>query len=581
MIGARTVFVRDLLAAYLDAGVFTSLEVHAAERIAGACVQRVSMFDALSVASAVWATQQGHVCFDLADASIWRTLPSSQRPDLEEWESYLATSPLVHRASSWSEQADPTRPLVMCGRKMYLTRQWVDEDVVASVLRQRRELPLRPVDVGVVDSLFDSDDRGGRQYDAVVQSVQAATSIVTGGPGTGKTYTIARILVAAVRHGVESIALAAPTAKAAVQMRDSLTAALGADISDLGQDQRRILERLEPTTVHRLLGYRAGSSTRFRHDASHRLPHDVIVVDEMSMVSLPLMARLLEAAGPSTSLVLVGDPGQLDSVENGSILRDLSTVDLGPTVPVTVLQTSRRNAGTRSSSFAEAVRSGNTEVALDILESDDTDGTLRWIEKSEPLSAVGNLTEIVASWRDLRSHALGGDEDAALEKLNDVRVLCPHRDGPYGIEDWNTSLANAVAESRDRWRVGDIVVKTRNDLGQGLANGDIGVVVRVDAALVFAFKHGNAVVHVPVTVDDSVQLAFATTVHKAQGSEFSTVAVVVPAASSPLSTRELLYTAMTRAKPRAILIGTREDIVQAIETRRERWSGLAERMSMS
>lgn len=578
MIGGRLTHVRSLLAPWIDAGIFGALEVHAADRIAGSVVDELTVFDALSVASAVWATQQGHVCFDLRDENPWGSLPTARRPDRDAWLSHLATSPLVRTIGSWGDHCDVTHPLVMCDRRLYLTRQWIDEAIVADELRRRIGTPLRNVDIHVIDELFQPDDRGGPQYRGVLEGLRARTSILTGGPGTGKTYTIARILVAAVRNGVRSIALAAPTAKAAVQMRDSLSAALTADLPGLDDDQRHLLERLEPSTIHRLLGSRPGSSTRFRHDSVRRLPHDLIVIDEMSMVSLPLMARLLEAVDPATTLVLVGDPGQLDSVENGSVLRDLTGLDLGPTMPVTVLTDSRRNRGTRSSSFSDAVRMGDADRALEILGADDDDGTLRWIETAEPLSAMAQIHDIIESWRVLGGRLADGDADGALSSVNDARILCPHREGPHGVTTWNREISNALETSRDRWRVGDIVVKTRNDLGQGLANGDIGVVTRVEGSLSFLFRHGDAAVLVPVAIDDAVDLGFATTVHKAQGSEFATVGVVVPPANSPSSTRELLYTALTRAKPRAVLIGTREDIEHAVSTQRRRWSGLVDRL---
>ncbi|MFM8855666.1 MAG: exodeoxyribonuclease V subunit alpha [Actinomycetota bacterium] len=579
MIGGRLAHVRDLLEPWIEADIFGSLEVHAADRIAGSVVSHLTVFDALSVASAVWSTQQGHVCFDLRDANSWSGLPAVHRPDRDAWVAHLATSPLVQMSDSWTSSCDSTRPLVMCDQRLYLTRQWIDEAIVADEFRRRLGTSLRKVDIDVIDELFESEDRGGPQYQGVLEGVKARTSILTGGPGTGKTYTIARILVAAVRHGVRSIALAAPTAKAAVQMRDSLSAALGADLPGLDDDQRHLLERLEPSTIHRLLGSRPGSSTRFRDDSVRRLPHDLIVIDEMSMVSLPLMARLLEAVDPATTLVLVGDPGQLDSVENGSILRDLTSLDLGPSMPVTVLTDSRRNRGTRSSSFADAVRTGDVDRALEILGADDDDGTLRWIEMAEPLSAIAQIHDVIESWRGLARRLADGETERALSSVNDARILCPHRDGPSGVATWNAEISDELETNRDRWRVGDIVVKTRNDLGQGLANGDIGVVTRVEGALSFLFRHGDAAFHVPVAIDDAVDLGFATTVHKAQGSEFSTVGVVVPPAHSPSSTRELLYTALTRAKPRAILIGTRQDIEHAVVTQRRRWSGLSDRLS--
>ena len=581
MIGRSIEHVRQLLAPLLDSGVFGELEVHAAQRIASSCVEDMSYFDVLSVACAVWATQQGHVCFDLDDTGVWG-LPKSNKakPDLDDWIRYLGTSPLVQVCSSWDDGIDRTRPLVVHDRRIYLARQWIDEEIVASGFRERRMLPTRFIESSVVDDLFDLADRGGSQYGAVLQSLGAATSILTGGPGTGKTYTIARILVAAARLGVESIALAAPTAKAAIQMRESLTAALATGIADRGDERMRVLEHLEPTTIHRLLGVRSGTSTRFRHGTSFPLPHDLIVVDEMSMVSLPMMARLLEAVGPSSTLVLVGDPGQLDSVENGSVLRDLTDVDLGASVPISVLTSSRRNIGTLSSAFSEAVRAGDVDSAMALLEHKDEDGSLRWIESSDPLGSIDQLSAMVSAWGELARQAERGEVAAVLGALGEARILCPHRDGPHGASAWNEALSQTLSSSRDRWRPGDIVVKTHNDLSQGLSNGDIGAVIRIDGQLLFVFRHGDSEVRLPTSIDESVELAFATTVHKAQGSEFATVAVVVPPAESPLCTRELLYTGLTRAKPRAVIIGSRNDIIHAISTQRRRSSGLRERLSI-
>lgn len=564
---------------FVDAGLFGALEVHAAGRITRSAAADVQLLDALSVASAVWATQQGHVCFDITDATPYEMISSENRPDPERWREHLGTSQIVHTAQSWNDDTDRTRPLVSFGGRIYLARQWIDERVVADRLTQRRSISLREPDIGLAESLFAPEERDGLQCHAVRRSLEARTSVITGGPGTGKTYTIARILVAAVRGGARNIALAAPTAKAAVRMRESLSATLGEDVVGLDPDHRRLLEQLEPTTIHRLLGARGGTSTRFRHDSTKPLSFDLLVIDEMSMVSLPLMARLLEALDTSTTTVLVGDPGQLDSVENGSVLRDLTEVDMSPTVPMTVLEEGHRNVGSRSSSLGRFIRSGLVQATFDLLDEENGDGSLRWIETDDPPTAFAAITDIMTTWRELADRAAAGDVDSVLESMTQVRILCPHREGSFGVDVWNQLVSEARDDFRDRWKPGDIVVKTRNDLGQGLSNGDTGVVVRVDGTLYFAFSHGDSRAMIPVIVDDAVELAFATTVHKAQGSEFETVVVVVPPIGSPLCTRELLYTAVTRAKPQVVLIGSREAIAHAVSTRRRRFSGLSERLS--
>lgn len=572
--------VRGFLAPFLSVGLFTSFEIHAAHRVCRACLSQPSYFDVLSVASAAWATQQGHVCMDLDDLGIWDIVAPPRRPDMDAWRSHLGTSMMVHHPQTWSDSADITRPLVSFGHRLYLARQWEDERSTAHDLALRRSTDARPIRLDVIDALFAEADRGSHQHEAVIRSIQAPTSILTGGPGTGKTYTIARILVAAVQHGITNVALAAPTAKAAVQMRESLSDALTVDFAGMSVEGRHVLERLEPTTIHRLLGRAYQSSTRFRYHRNAPLPHDMIVIDEMSMVSLPLMARLLEAIEPTTTLVLVGDPGQLDSVEVGSILRDLVDLDLGPSLPITVLETGRRNAGTRSSTFASLVRAGAESIDLEAcLRDEPTDTTLRWIDTAEPLQSAHALNDIVSMWRELAILCERGEVSSATAMVNNARVLCAHRDGKYGVTEWNATVSQMVSSGQGRWRPGDIVVKTRNDLGQGLANGDTGVVVIAGEEMMFAFIHGEDVILVPCAVDEAVELAFATTVHKAQGSEFTTVVVVVPPPQSPLCTRELLYTALTRAKPDAVLLGTLESISHAAATQRQRYSGLADRLA--
>ena len=202
MIGGRLAHVRRLLGPWIDADIFGSLEVHAVDRIAGPVLGEITVFDALSVACAVWATQQGHVCFDLGDPTVWNGLPASQRPERDAWSAHLATSPLVHTSSTWNDPVDLSRPLVMRDQRLYLTRQWVDEAIVADELRRRLESPMSAVDVSVVDELFAADDSGGPQYQGVLEAVRARTSILTGGPGTGKTHLTTSLGIEAIRvHG--------------------------------------------------------------------------------------------------------------------------------------------------------------------------------------------------------------------------------------------------------------------------------------------------------------------------------------------------------------------------------------------
>ena len=586
------------LAPFVGAGVFGPVEVHGASYICQAIQEAPSYFDLLSVATAIWATQQGHICAELDSLEKMRgnTFDEVRQdsivgepsnvpwPSFDEWERELRSSSLVHCPTSWDEPTVISRPLVYFERRLYLARQWEDERVVARILGLRFQQPLQVVDSTLYEGLFDLPSPEDRQVEAVRKSLASRTSILMGGPGTGKTYTISRILSANLSaHQAESdlpfkVALAAPTAKAAARMRESMTDAVSQEGHPFPEVQVEVLAQLEPLTIHRLLGYRPGSGTRFAHDEKKPLDFDLIIIDEMSMVSMPLMARLLEAVDPRTRLVLVGDPGQLASVENGSILPDLSQLESRFSHSTTTLEISRRNSQSSSSDFTSAVRHGDSERALGIIDT-KPDETLKLIESNDGFKgAESQIGEIVKAFVIVQQFASSNRFVDALEATNRMRVVCAHRNGNYGVAIWNKEIAKSIHKKRLNWNVGDIVVKTRNDIANGLSNGENGVVVGQGNDLMFAFRRGSEIVERPVSSVDDVELAYATTVHKAQGSEFGTVVVVVPPKESPLCTRELLYTAATRAKPNLVIIGSRSDIEHAIENQRPRYSGLVDRL---
>jgi len=586
------------LSPFVEAGIFGPIEVHGASYICRAIHHSPSFIDLLSVATAIWATQQGHICAELklldqaardavAEGDLGSSggeIPNKIWPSFDEWNRALMASSFVHCPASWSDVAVIDRPLVYFAGRLYLARQWEDERVVARLLGERFHQPLQAVDNTLIDGLFVAPTSDDRQVEAVRKSLANQTSVLMGGPGTGKTYTIARILSAnmSAHHATSTrpfnVALAAPTAKAAARMRESLIAALTEEKNLFPADHVDLFGRLEPVTIHRLLGHRPGSGTRFSHDERNPLDLDLVIIDEMSMVSMPLMARLLEALSPQTRLVVVGDPGQLASVENGSILPDLSSVDDLFHQSMTTLQISRRNTQTRSSDFTTAVRQGDSAKSLAIFDSTEDD-TLTLIESHDGFNgAESHLGDIINIFQVIRELAFKNSVEDALDATNRIRVVCAHRNGNYGVAIWNEAIARLVHKKRQRWSVGDIVVKTRNDVINGLANGENGIVVGQDQDLLFVFRRGTDIVERSISSVDDVELAYATTVHKAQGSEFETVVVVVPPKESPLCTRELLYTAATRAKPNLIIIGARSDIEHAIFNQRRRFSGLIDRL---
>lgn len=595
---------------FVAAGFFGPAEIHGADVIAHAVTENPTYFELLSVAVAIGVTQRGHVCADLSAMDVVfspqtesdddTTVGSRSKlwPDPEDWDQALLSSALVHQASSWSDESAVDKPLVYHERRLFLARQWDDERSVAHHLGRRLNELGHHTEIGDVETLFSNDSREERQVEAVHKSLMHGTSILLGGPGTGKTYTITRVLAANIaHHGVHNdqplkIALAAPTAKAATRMRESLLSAVSTQSSYFTPEQVEIMSDLEPTTIHRMLGRRPGSNTRFAHDRHNVLEYDLVVIDEMSMVSLPLMARLLEALKPEARLVLVGDPDQLASVENGSILPDLSALQGVRPEQMTRLEVSRRNFATASSAFTSAVRLGEVGLAMKTLSPEKIskdgsaetaqmpDGTLTWIDVADGVRGLKKQFDpFLDEFRKVRELAESGSTEEALDQAAELRVVCAHRLGSFGVAEWNEFIVRKLGQKGRTWHVGQIVVKTRNDVVHGLANGDSGIVVNDGDRLSFAFRVGTKLIIRPTSAVDDVELAYATTVHKAQGSEFSTVVVVVPPRTSSLNTRELLYTAATRAKPNLVLIGARHDIEHAISTQVPRFTGLVHRLT--
>ncbi|MDQ6834761.1 MAG: exodeoxyribonuclease V subunit alpha, partial [Actinomycetota bacterium] len=407
------------------------------------------------------------------------------------------------------------------------------------------------------------------------------------------------------------VALAAPTGKAAARLAAAVhSEATGLDVPEA---VRAKLLELPAVTLHRLLGWRPGSSSRFGHHRRRRLPHDVVIVDETSMVSLSLMARVIEALRDDARLVLVGDPGQLASIEAGAVLGDivgpaadapqrspavaarLSGVT-GAAVPsrarshgpslgdgIVVLDRGHR-FGAGIAELAAAIHSGDADTVLTVLR--DPPAGVRWIEidiaiESEP-AAVREA--MLSSVEAMVTAAREGRAAEALEALGGFRLLCAHRRGPYGVSTW-TGRAEGWLESElsspstgERWYPGRPLLVTENDYELGLSNGDTGVVVRVGDRVRAAFERAGAVIEYSPTRLGAVDTVYAMTIHKSQGSQFHTAAVLLPDPESRILTRELLYTAVTRARQELILVGTAEAVRSAVLRPVARASGLGWRL---
>jgi len=384
---------------------------------------------------------------------------------------------------------------------------------------------------------------------------------------------------------VLDVALAAPTGKAATKM----TEAVHEQLLEAGQPD--VLGGREASTIHRLLGSIPG--TQFRHNQKNPLPHDLVIVDETSMVPLQLMSRLLAAMKPTARLVLVGDPYQLASVEAGSVLEDvvgpalLSPVADAPDAPlagrVTVLTEMHRfSADSTIAALAKAVREGDAESAIEILGDGHDD--VEWIRPQEAgrQNALRQLVTDAAV--DVVMAALAGDAAAGMAAATRIKVLAATRQGAYGLYDWNDRIEGAVASRVPQlnryssWYVGRPIMVTANDYVNKVFNGDVGLAVSLESGLGVAFVDGSQIRILPPSRLDRVETWWAMTIHKSQGSEFSHAVVSLPPTISPILSRELLYTAVTRGRERLTILASEDIVRAAIRHPVARASGLRERL---
>ncbi len=544
------------------AGVLVAADVHVATRVAAAVGERDEKV-LLAAALAVRGVRHRSVCVDLA--SVPRALPGVAWPE-RGWTDRVLGSRLVAAGVLHVDEG-----------LVYLDRFWREEnqvcDDLAGRLGETRNLALERLEATLAEHF------PGPGYDEQRAAARVActqlTSIITGGPGTGKTTTIARLL--GVLHGsgrLGTVALAAPTGKAAARLAQAVNEQ--ARRPDFPTATRDAVATLSGATIHRLLGWRPGTGSRFRHHRGNQLRHDVVVVDETSMVSLTLMARLLEALRPQARLVLVGDPDQLASVEAGAVLKDL--VDgLGPASPaVARLSTSHRFRG-GIADLAAATRAGDADAAVSVLQTAQ-DVRLTNDPQSSTLGTTLRLVEAAGN----------ADRRTALATLDEHRLLCAHRSGPYGAGHWNVQVERWIKTQLGldwlpRWYAGQPFLVTANDYGTGLYNGDTGVVVRAqdkpDLMAVVSDGLSQTGRELPLGRLGDIATAHAMTVHRSQGSQFGAVTLVLPDPDSPLLTRELFYTAVTRAQHSVQIHGSIEAVRTAIDRPAQRATGLAGRIN--
>ena len=563
------------------------------------------------------ATSQGHVCVSLADAAgeplaaLGEAEPGLA-PSLSVWCEALRRQKVVGRPGDHA-------PLILdeAGR-LYLYRYWAYEHELALDLQTRiaddpTDVDLRRLRNGL-DRLFPSAaDETDRQRLAAAVAALKHFCVISGGPGTGKTTTVVRILALLLEQATTPlrIALAAPTGKAAARMQEAIRASR----ETLPVDARiRAAIPAEATTIHRLLGFRPGS-VAFRQDRDHPLPVDVVVVDEAAMVDLALMAKLVRAVPRPARLILLGDKDQLASVEAGAVLGEIcgdapgfsaafrrqltevtrrdpadaagaasrtGSAEAGPSIRDAIVQLTRSyrfDQDSGISRLAHLVNRGDGPSALELLTRGECKD-LVWRPLESPRDLAPRLAEIAGR---LGAYLAAGTPDAALTALGGFRVLSAHRTGPYGVEALNALIENCLESRREihpraPWYHGRPVLVTANDYNLRLFNGDLGVTLRDAAAehrlrVFFRTADGRPRGLPPARLPEH-ETAYAATVHKSQGSEAERVLLILPGEASPVMTRELIYTAITRARSHVEIWGTRSVFEAAVARRLTRSSGL-------
>jgi exodeoxyribonuclease V alpha subunit len=556
------------------------------------------------------ATSNGHVCITLADLAL-----SAPEYNAESLRTSLLASKLVG-----TPDAPGALPLILdADGRLYLHRYFDYERRLARRLMQAASAPPRSVSTAARDLLqmlfppsVDADVDW--QKIAAALALRSGLTVISGGPGTGKTTTVVNLLACLITQDPHSrIALAAPTGKAAARMTEAIR-------QRAEHLPGHLAEKLpqEASTIHRLLGATPGLG--FRFSADKPLPIDVLIVDEASMLDLALATRLLEAVPPSARIILLGDKDQLAAVESGAVFaelcadptlgdackRDLAALCvLAPgriATPAPVQPSALRDAAvwlTRNYRFAagsgigrlaDCINQGRAQEAMDWLELAD-DPSVQWLQPgndaSQGMSAVlaGYEPYLNAVRRDPSS------ADAVTRAFNQFRTLCAVRQGPSGVTAVNDQLTRYARQalsavntqghdSRSPWYAGRPVMVLRNDYVHKLFNGDIGIALPdANGELAVFFPDGEQGYRpVQLARMPEHETAFAMTVHKAQGSEFDAVLVLLPQQRSRVVTRELLYTAVTRAKSRVMISASAEVLAAAIESRSKRHSGLLARL---
>jgi len=559
-----------------DLGIFSDIDVHFAKFMA---TLSESADDALLLGAVLAShfTGVGSSCVDLKilaeQAFPLQAEPGMDTllcPSLSQWQQALLNCRVVGQPGDYT-------PLVLDKHRLYLYRYWDYEQQLAAQIRARCAMQCTDVNHHTLNEgllrLFPAQK--DQQKIAALTAILQHFCIISGGPGTGKTSTIVKILTLLVEQNPKlSIALAAPTGKAAAHLQAAHLALQ--DLNCAPAVKAAIPQ--EAYTIHRLLGSQPDSPYFISH-ASNLLPYDVVVIDEASMVDLALMTKLAQAIPKSARWILLGDKDQLASVEAGTVLGDIC--DAGIEENIVLLDKSYRFSEESGIwKLAQAVKQGKSEKALHILQSDKYPD-VNWHHLNDELPTI-LIDQMVSGF----SRCLKESQAAkVLQLFENTIILAALRRGPYGVEAINRRIEEeyrrkGLIRTYSRWYHGRPIMITRNDYRLQLFNGDIGIILRKPTGGLQAFfpdQEGQVRTFWPNRLPEH-ETVYAMTIHKSQGSEFDNVLILLPDQFSPILSRELIYTGITRARKSVSVWGNEQVFMQAVSQKITRSSGLREKL---
>ena len=548
--------------------------------------------DALIVLTAALlseAVSKGHVCLNLVRVGelgmgLDEILPDS----VALWVTKLRESHLVGKAGDLT-------PLVLTDSGLlYLYRYWQAEHQVAVLIRERlKSVALQDETLlkQYIANWTSSQPELDWQKVAVLMALTRQFCVISGGPGTGKTTIVIRLLEAfSNQDKTLRVALAAPTGKAAARMQQA--------IAMVRQDSSK--EDVLAKTVHRLLGI-TPNNEQGKYNAENPLAVDVLIVDEASMIDILLMSKILKALPKTARLILLGDSKQLASVDSGAVLADLCRAYAGfsecfaegvlrltgqalPSVKATSLMADtvvilkhsyRFDKQSEIGQLAQSVQAGDSDKFINVLMR--TGDTIWWQKKMDKATIVKRVMKLYFTFFE----AIKTQQDplTCMQLFEKTQVLCALNNGAESVNSVNSLIERALA--KQSWRThqgfyhGRPIMVMKNDYSQGLFNGDTGLVMNNDQGVLAACFLDNRMLRwVPLNRLPAHETAYAMTVHKSQGSEFEEVCIILPEQATALLTRELLYTAITRAKVKISLIATESILIQALTSQQDREMGL-------